>query len=91
MQAQPYYNTTNDVQSKYYWGGAPMQTGATYNPAQAAQNPMAPVQPFGIQEMYSQLTPEQTAQLIYGMQQPQQQVQPGYAIPPEWLQQWRNS
>jgi hypothetical protein len=55
---------------------------------------MAPVQPFGIQEMYSQLTPEQTAQLIYGMQpgqQPQQQVQPGYAIPPEWLQQWRNS
>jgi len=56
----------------------------------AQNNPMAPVAPWGIQEIASPLTYEQTAQLISGLQ-PQQQVQPGYAIPPEWLQQWRNS
>jgi hypothetical protein len=64
-----------------------MQTGDTYNPALAQNNPMAPVKPFGLQEMYQQLTPEDTARLIASMQPQQQSVAPGYAIPPEWLQQ----
>jgi hypothetical protein len=89
MQAQPFYSTTNDAQAKYYWGSAPMQTGATYN-AQLANNiPQAPIAPWGIQEVAQPLTAEQ---LMAALQQQQnlQQVQPGYAIPPEWLQQWRN-
>jgi hypothetical protein len=86
MQAVPYYNTTNAAQAKYYWGGAPPQTGSTFNPAQAQNIPGAPIAPWGIQEIAQQLTPEETAQLIYGMQ-PQPAAAPGYAIPPEWLQQ----
>lgn len=43
-----YYQTTNDAQSKYYWGGHPYQTGTTFNPTLYNTLPNAPSTPFGL-------------------------------------------
>jgi hypothetical protein len=48
------YQTTSPVQSKFYWGQHPYQTGARFSPEQYRQVP-APAVPFGLQQMY---TPE---------------------------------
>ena len=51
VQPTPYYNTTNAVQSQYYWGPHPYQPGPTFN--QALYNTVpAPAVPFGLREMY---------------------------------------
>jgi hypothetical protein len=51
VQPAPYYNTTNAVQSQYYWGPHPYQPGPTFNQALYNQVP-APAVPFGLQQMY---------------------------------------
>jgi hypothetical protein len=68
-----------------------LQTGSAYDAQIAANNPFAPVSPWGIQEIAQPLTADE---LMFALQQQNpmnNMVQPGYAIPPEWLQQWRNS
>jgi hypothetical protein len=65
IRAQPFYNTTNDAQSKFYWGNHGYQTGTTFNPSlwnQAA----APNTPYGAQSANTALTPAEMDSLING-------------------------
>jgi hypothetical protein len=48
----PQYKTTSPVQSKFYWGGHPYQTGDTFNRDLYKQSPGAPATPYGLQELY---------------------------------------
>jgi len=65
IQAVPMYQTTNDVQSQYYWGGHPFQGGQTFNP-QLAQSGYAPATPWGQQQQFRQLTPQEVALAAQG-------------------------
>jgi len=65
IQAVPMYQTTNDVQSQYYWGGHPFQGGQTFNP-QLAQSGYAPATPWGQQQQFKQLTPQEVALAAQG-------------------------
>lgn len=47
------YNTTSPVQSKFYWGGHPYQTGETFDRDLYKQSPGVPAQPYGLQQMYT--------------------------------------
>jgi hypothetical protein len=51
--ARPFYNTTSPVQSEFYWGQHPYQTGAGFNQGQYNTVPNAPAVPFGLQQMYT--------------------------------------
>jgi hypothetical protein len=65
IRAQPFYNTTNDAQSKFYWGNHGYQTGSTFNPSlwnQAA----APNTPWGAQSANTAMTPAEMQSLIAG-------------------------
>ena len=70
IQAQPQYQTTSPVQSQYYWGQHPYQSGGedrmTFDPALYKQVP-APVSPWGLQELY---TPTNIAQYLASLQGP---------------------
>lgn len=74
IKPEPFYNTTNDVQNQYYWGSHGFQTGDTFNAPAYNTVPVAPQNPFGIDQMYEQLTPEQLAALV---QNPAYQAQVG--------------
>ena len=50
MQAIPQYQTTDPAQARYFWGSAPFQAGATFDPNLAAQGIGAPAQAWGIQQ-----------------------------------------
>jgi hypothetical protein len=54
---QPYYQNTNQVQSKFFYGARPYQPGPTFDQALYDQV-AAPVTPWGLQQMY---TPEDLA------------------------------
>lgn len=49
---QPYYQNTNQVQSKFFYGARPYQPGPTFDQALYDQV-AAPVTPWGLQQMYS--------------------------------------
>ena len=51
-RATPFYNTQSPVQSEYYWGQHPYQSGAQFSQTQYNAVP-APVQPWGLQQMYT--------------------------------------
>jgi hypothetical protein len=54
VQAPQQYQTTNPVQSQFYWGqDRPLQTGNQFSAAQYRSAPGAAAQPFGLQQMYS--------------------------------------
>jgi hypothetical protein len=77
----PAYNTTNDVQSKYYWGSGPEQTGTTFNPAIA--NQYAPATAWGLQTPFQPLTGQELAGMVMGNPyqqnfQGQPALQPGF-------------
>jgi hypothetical protein len=44
------------VRSQYYWGQKPYQAGTTFDPALYQSAPAAPVQPWGLQQMYNPQT-----------------------------------
>jgi hypothetical protein len=52
VRPTPYYATTSPVQSQYYWGQHPYQSGDQFSQAQYNAVP-APVQPFGLQQLYT--------------------------------------
>jgi hypothetical protein len=77
----PAYNTTNDVQSKYYWGSSPAQTGTEFNPAIA--NQYAPATAWGLQTPFQPLTGQELAGMVMGNPyqqnfQGQPPLQPGF-------------
>jgi len=79
IKPEPFYNTTNDVQNQYYWGSHGFQTGDTFDATAYNTVPVAPQNPFGIDQMYEQLTPEQLAALV---QDPAYQAQFGTVTGP---------
>ena len=62
------YTTTSPVQSRYYWGSAPFQTGGptgqVFDPNLARQIPAAGTQGWGMQSMAQPLTAQQLTQLL---------------------------
>jgi hypothetical protein len=78
IQPVQQYQTTSPVQAQYYWGAHPFQQGPTFNPELAKQGIGAPATPWGLQQMYQQLTPEQTAALV--QQQAYLQQLPGAQV-----------
>jgi hypothetical protein len=70
IQAQPFYNTTNAAQSKFFWGGHGPQF-ISNNPAQpfnaqAYNQAAAPNTPWGLGQIAAPLSPEEVEQAIAG-------------------------
>jgi len=53
VRPDAFYNTTSPVQSQYYWGQHPYQSGSTFSQSQYNNVPNAPAVPFGLREMYT--------------------------------------
>lgn len=75
----PFYDTTDPSQAKYYWGASPFQAGDTFNAQLAKTNLNAPATPWGLQESFQPMSPEETAALVRG--QTYQQQLPGAFTP----------
>ena len=56
------YQTTSPIQSQFDWSKTAYQPGPAYNPA--LQTP--PPTPFGLQQMYTPMSPEQLLKLTQG-------------------------
>jgi hypothetical protein len=70
IQAQPFYNTTNAAQSKFFWGGHGPQF-ISNNPAQpfnaqAYNQAAAPNTPWGLGQIAAPLSPDEIQQAIAG-------------------------
>lgn len=57
------YFGTSPVQAQFDWGKTAYQPGPAYNPA---LNPQLPAAPWGLQQMYTPMSPEQLLQLTQG-------------------------
>jgi SOS response regulatory protein OraA/RecX len=57
------YFGTSPVQAQFDWGKTAYQPGPQYNPA---LNPQLPATPWGLQQMYTPMSPEQLLQLTQG-------------------------
>jgi hypothetical protein len=67
IETVPFYNTTNDVQSKFYWGtGRPLQTGDTFNAESWNTIPNAPKTAWGIQELAQPGTFQSALNILQG-------------------------
>jgi hypothetical protein len=42
IETTPFYKTTNDAQSKFYWGDRPLMTGNKFDAAKFNEVPDAP-------------------------------------------------
>jgi len=72
IQPQAFYNTTNDAQSKFFWGGhGPQFSSGGANPfnAQAYNQVAAPNTPWGRGQIMAPLSPEEVQQAIAGTYQ----------------------
>ena len=69
METTPFYNTTNDVQSKFYWGTHPEQVGPAFDAHAYNAGVNAPVTPWGLQQGFTQLTPQETVLASQGKYQ----------------------
>lgn len=80
MEAVPQYQTTSPVQSQYYWGASPFQTGGptgqVFDPNVARSSPYAPATPFGLQQMFTPETSANVMQLLLAGQNPYASVIP---------------
>jgi hypothetical protein len=65
IQPTPFYNTTNDAQSKYFWGQHGYQYGPTFDAKQYNQV-AAPATPWGAQSVAEPLTGAQLNDYIQG-------------------------
>jgi hypothetical protein len=79
IQATPFYNTTNQVQSQYSWDTAPFQMGPTFNPTLAQQG-RGSAQPFGLQNMAPTLTAQDMAAIVNGTYRAPQGTAPATRI-----------
>jgi hypothetical protein len=66
IEPTPFYQTTNPVQSQYYYGSHGFQAGPTFNSQQYNTVAAAPKTPFGLREMYRPLTAEQIMRMQQG-------------------------
>jgi len=75
----PFYNTTSPVQSQFYWGAHPFQAGPTFN-AQLYNQAFAPQTPWGVQQAFQPLTPEEAVAASRGEYQYQPQGAPAVRV-----------
>jgi hypothetical protein len=68
-----FYNTTNDAQSKFNWGGHGYQTGPDYNDV-AWNQAYGSETPWGVQQLAKPLTGQQIADLIAGKNVPEEAI-----------------
>jgi hypothetical protein len=67
IESIPFYNTTNDVQSKFYWGtGRALQTGDAFNATAYNTVPTAPQTPWGIQNIAQPATFQSALSILQG-------------------------
>ena len=65
IETTPFYNTTNDAQSKYFWGDHGFQTGPTFDAA-SYNAVAAPETPWGAQGVAAPLSAEDYENIIMG-------------------------
>ena len=65
IETTPFYNTTNDAQSKYYWGDHGFQAGPTFDAA-SYNAVAAPDTPFGAQGVARSLSAADYENIIMG-------------------------
>jgi hypothetical protein len=66
IEPQAFYNTTNDAQSKFFWGGHGPQFGTNQFDAKAYNQVAAPNTPYGAQSVTGSLSPEDYDAIIAG-------------------------
>jgi len=66
IDTTPFYKTTNDTQSKYYWGDRPLQYGAEFNPNTWNDVPNAPKTAWGVQEFGRPMSLQQAMGILQG-------------------------
>lgn len=85
IQAVPQYMTTSPVQARYYHGDQYYQAGPTFNTAVASRGVGQPDQAWGLQQMFTPLTPQDYANIVnqpmYQQATYQQQVPYGAVAP----------
>jgi len=79
IETVPFYNTTNDAQSKYFWGDRGFQTGPTFNAA-SYNAVAAPATPFGIQGVAAPLSPQDYMDIAQGKTVAPQQFTPATRV-----------
>jgi len=65
IEPTPFYNTTNDAQARYFWGGHGFQAGPTFNAA-AYNAVAAPESPWGAQGVAAPLSAKDYEDIIMG-------------------------
>jgi len=71
IETTPFYNTTNDAQSKYFWGDRGFQSGPAFDAA-SYNAVAAPETPFGIQGVAAPLSAKDYEDIVAGRYTPEQ-------------------
>ena len=66
IQPRAFYNTTNDAQSKFFWGGHGPQFGTNQFDARAYNQAAAPSTPWGLGQVAAPLSPAEVQAAIEG-------------------------
>ena len=66
IETTPFYQTTNDTQSKYYWGDRQLQYGTEFDPYTWNDVPQAPKTAWGVQEFGKPMSLQQAMGILQG-------------------------
>jgi hypothetical protein len=66
IETTPFYKTTNDAQSKFFWGDRALQTGDTFNAKAWNDVPDAPKTAWGLQTFGQPMTMQQAMSVLQG-------------------------
>jgi hypothetical protein len=66
IETTPFYKTTNDAQSKFYWGDRPLMTGDKFDANKFNDLPDAPKTAWGLQTFGQPMTLQQAMSIIQG-------------------------
>jgi hypothetical protein len=66
IETTPFYKTTNDAQSKFYWGDRPLMTGSKFDANKWNDVPNAPKTAWGLQTFGQPMTLQQAMSIIQG-------------------------
>jgi hypothetical protein len=66
IETTPFYKTTNDAQSKFFWGDRALQTGDQFDPKAWNEVPDAPKTAWGLQEFGKPMTMQQAMSVLSG-------------------------
>ena len=66
IETTPFYETTNDAQSKFFWGDRALQTGSKFDANKWNDVPSAPKTAWGLQTFGEPMTMQQAMSIIQG-------------------------